>query len=142
MTSKPQLTTTKQQQINIGVSNTYLLTPPKSATIDSTTAKNHHLQRTPTTQTTTTSYTPIRGGGQQYYRSRALTPSVSPPQTTSATKSSLKTLNTSSNASTASGTQPQHQHVARINMLTAASSSGGLDVPPKPPRRSSLRINY
>lgn len=139
MASKPQLTTSKQQQINIGVSNTYLLTPPKSATIDASTAKSHHLQRTPTTQTTTTSYTPIRGGGQQYYRSRALTPSVSPPQTTSATKSSLKTLNTSS---TSTGTQPQHQHVARINMLTAASSSGGLDVPPKPPRRSSLRINY
>lgn len=103
--------------------NSFLLTPPKSVS---------NVAPTATTTTTTSSIvnsTPIRPAQSQYRAAaRTLTPSLSP---------SIPP------ASTSKPNPVMSSHVARINMNSAATShSVGLNAPPKPPRRSSLKINH
>lgn len=96
------------------ISNSYLLTPPKSVSTTSTWEKQR--------QQMMTNNTPIRPSSTQttssQYRSRVMmmTPSLSPPPSTKPAS-----------------------HIARANMNTTPS---GFNAPPKPPRRFSLKINH
>lgn len=104
----------------------FLLTPPKSVSSASTTTTWQQRANGPP-QHPNTPVRPSQPQSAHFQRNRTMTPSASPPPPPHTSK-----LATSSS------------HVPRISIMTSTTkaAAAGLNAPPKPPRRSSLKINH